>query len=479
MSTGRNEPCPCGSGRKYKKCCLNTAPDPINYMKQKLDRFHNRVVGELLRHAAKTFDPEAIDEAAAEFLCWPDEEDAAEMDLADHETLFYPWFLFKWRIDPDDGECILAGPRGLSVVQSYLQTHGRKLDPVERESLEACANAPLSFFEVVELTPGHSVTLRDLLLDRDLRVHDKSASATLHQGGVVFGSVVETGGIALFDALSAIAFKPTARLGILSLRDRMSMGCGGQITAETLEEYDLEIRALYHDLFIAHTTMPALCNTDGEKLSLHSLRYTISTPQKVFDALKGLTNDFVTEEEMLEQAEFDHAGHLCKVKIPWLKAGNPKNGGMENTVHGHLFINDAAMTCEVNSAERAARLRTIIAKSLTAGDAVYQTTVIQSAAAMMRDAPPSAAISGPDADLMALPEVREQIDQMMRKHWEKWPDMELPALHGQTPRQAVREELGRKLVNVLLEDAEQRCRTANGTLGSLDNLLKVRGALGL
>ena len=22
MTTGRNDPCPCGSGRKYKKCCL-------------------------------------------------------------------------------------------------------------------------------------------------------------------------------------------------------------------------------------------------------------------------------------------------------------------------------------------------------------------------------------------------------------------------------------------------------------------------
>ncbi|MFM9942071.1 MAG: SEC-C metal-binding domain-containing protein [Hyphomicrobiaceae bacterium] len=21
--TGRNDPCPCGSGQKYKKCCLN------------------------------------------------------------------------------------------------------------------------------------------------------------------------------------------------------------------------------------------------------------------------------------------------------------------------------------------------------------------------------------------------------------------------------------------------------------------------
>lgn len=24
---GRNDPCPCGSGRKYKKCCLREAPN--------------------------------------------------------------------------------------------------------------------------------------------------------------------------------------------------------------------------------------------------------------------------------------------------------------------------------------------------------------------------------------------------------------------------------------------------------------------
>jgi SEC-C motif-containing protein len=26
MKTGRNEPCPCGSGKKYKKCCMGGAP---------------------------------------------------------------------------------------------------------------------------------------------------------------------------------------------------------------------------------------------------------------------------------------------------------------------------------------------------------------------------------------------------------------------------------------------------------------------
>lgn len=26
---GRNDPCPCGSGKKYKKCCLDTRKDPV------------------------------------------------------------------------------------------------------------------------------------------------------------------------------------------------------------------------------------------------------------------------------------------------------------------------------------------------------------------------------------------------------------------------------------------------------------------
>ncbi len=28
MTVGRNEPCPCGSGKKYKKCCAATDPIP-------------------------------------------------------------------------------------------------------------------------------------------------------------------------------------------------------------------------------------------------------------------------------------------------------------------------------------------------------------------------------------------------------------------------------------------------------------------
>jgi tetratricopeptide (TPR) repeat protein len=46
MKTGRNDPCPCGSGKKYKKCCLN-AVSPIEtnsrFFYSDLDKLSNRV----------------------------------------------------------------------------------------------------------------------------------------------------------------------------------------------------------------------------------------------------------------------------------------------------------------------------------------------------------------------------------------------------------------------------------------------------
>lgn len=35
MSTGRNDPCPCGSGKKYKQCCLKTG-DPKEKARRRL-----------------------------------------------------------------------------------------------------------------------------------------------------------------------------------------------------------------------------------------------------------------------------------------------------------------------------------------------------------------------------------------------------------------------------------------------------------
>jgi len=42
---GRNEPCPCGSGKKYKKCCLSTPKPPMGgtFVYTDLDDLSNQV----------------------------------------------------------------------------------------------------------------------------------------------------------------------------------------------------------------------------------------------------------------------------------------------------------------------------------------------------------------------------------------------------------------------------------------------------
>ena len=51
VKIGRNAPCPCGSGKKYKKCCLSAQPEKRPAKKQRfipvyteLDQLSNSVV---------------------------------------------------------------------------------------------------------------------------------------------------------------------------------------------------------------------------------------------------------------------------------------------------------------------------------------------------------------------------------------------------------------------------------------------------
>jgi hypothetical protein len=56
---------------------------------------------------------------------------------------------------------------------------------------------------------------------------------------------------------------------------------------------------------------------------------------------------------------------------------------------------------------------------------------------------------------MQLPEVREHLEEFLRKHWEGWAYQPIPALRGKTPSEAVSSADGREAVEALLRDAER------------------------
>lgn len=76
-SPGRNEPCPCGSGRKFKHCSLQ-AQDEEDSQRVRLRSAEGVLVPALFSYAAQEFGEECFDEAWDEFFLWNDVPDDVE-----------------------------------------------------------------------------------------------------------------------------------------------------------------------------------------------------------------------------------------------------------------------------------------------------------------------------------------------------------------------------------------------------------------
>ncbi|MBE0511302.1 MAG: SEC-C domain-containing protein, partial [Gammaproteobacteria bacterium] len=48
MKIGRNDPCPCGSGKKYKQCCLQTDQQSFNPAREINEELHQLLEGKQL-----------------------------------------------------------------------------------------------------------------------------------------------------------------------------------------------------------------------------------------------------------------------------------------------------------------------------------------------------------------------------------------------------------------------------------------------
>ena len=87
---GRNDLCPCDSGKKYKKCCLpNEVPSVASLTWLKMRRTEGELIPTLLKYAVKFYGEDALVEAWDEFSLWRD----VPLDPSAHpelDTAFLP-----------------------------------------------------------------------------------------------------------------------------------------------------------------------------------------------------------------------------------------------------------------------------------------------------------------------------------------------------------------------------------------------------
>lgn len=467
MKTGRNDPCPCGSGRKYKHCCLMSsrvaaADMPEDLMWRRLRHRLQEFQRDILRFIDHSYGPAALAEG---WMLFTGASEGPDPDKPFMQA-FMPWFFHRWSPDPEITNVDNQSLHGVVPTRAYLDKKGRHVDSLLRRYLESCLVAPFSFYEVRGCVPEHSIRLRDVMTGAEHDVSERALSAKLQVGDLFFGQLAFVDRLVMIEAFGGYPLPLIEKAALVELRRELTSE-HGSITPDLLREHELDLLDVFHEITerTFDQRVPELRNTDDEPFSLQMLVFDLHvTPQAAFDALKHLSV-VESEESMLAAAKRDRAGQLRAATITWHKLGNKAHPEWTNTVMGTLKIDGNRLTAEVNSDARAQRARALIEQALGTG-VHYRATrhqSIEKALADMRE-------HGTGADdeaareqerLNALPEVRARLAEMAAAHMERWVDLPLPVLEGRTPREAVQDADGREVVESLLLEFERRGQALN------------------
>jgi hypothetical protein len=423
---GRDSPCPCGSGKKYKNCCLrkNQPAQQTLGGPAKVHEVDERMVSEMLNFGAQRFGDAWL---------------RATEDFDDHQAavqLFAPWAVYHFVIE------------GKPIVQWFLDTQGHRLSNTERGWLEAQQTAWISVWEVTAVEPGSSLTLEDLLTGEQRTVMEVSGSKMLVKRDVILSRVIDYQGLSVLGGVHPRPLPPAEAAEVIRLiRGRLRRkrtvpvehlrhdGIGRYIIArweEAVANFDEQ-----------RSKPPKLKNTDGEDLLLTIDRFEFepSARNKLEERLEVL--------EGVERAESDESDHQTYV---FTRPGNPLHRGWENTVIGKAQISNGRLRLETNSVERADALRERI--EIACGDLIRHRAREHSdpIALFQKSEMRPHGVERPPENLPT--DKSKLLREVKQKHYADWANQPLPALGGKTPREAVRTKTGRDQVDLLLKGFE-------------------------
>lgn len=327
----RNDPCPCGSGRKYKKCCLESAAlTPGHVPRPSLARaLDDALMAELILFQRGRY-------GGASALAARDFE-SAETSL----QFFMPWLVYVFHIE------------GRTLADRYLEEHSAVLSLERREFLQAQRGAWMSIWEVLSVDPGRQVTLRDLLSGEERTVQEIRGSRCLGPRDAVLARIVDYRGESIFCGLHPHALPPIAAGEVVG-RMRAKLRRRTLIPVERLRDEPLGrfLIARWEDALRAqvkrHAIPPQLQNTDGEDLlpTVDHFVFAASRRTQITGRLGAIPG--------VEPPDTDGGPFL------FLRRGNAIHSDWEMTLIGHAHLSDRELTLETNSIQRADLLRSQI-----------------------------------------------------------------------------------------------------------------------
>lgn len=395
---GRNDPCPCGSGRKYKQCHLGAKPaaaGPSDNPHQALrDRDSELVVAVLRSQPARNLGQEIFGNREVS------------------EQLVAPLLAWEW---PEAG------------VERFVDQQGAKLSASDREWIAAQRLARTRPYEVLRVERGTGVELVDLLTGERVFVNERSGSQVLVDRDVVLGRVVRTARAAVFGGVHQTPLPPGDAKTLVERARAEGLGDGAwPSTVRLLALWDDAVS----DRALKLASPRKVRNTDGHAAVMVHDEYAVE---------KGAWATVLSRVSGLDGATLDEEGKK-KTGITLTRAGNAMFKEWKRTVVASLSLSERKLTVQANSVERADEVRARLEAELGAQLRFRE-----------RKAEPLPESRGGE-DLILDVQTVDPTETLNLQR--SWLDAEHPTLAGRTPRQAVQDEAGREAVHWLLKELE-------------------------
>jgi hypothetical protein len=218
---GRNDHCPCGSGCKFKHCCLP------RYAAADTARLHlraaeGRVIDALLPFVVQRWGKSLLLHAWEDFWNYDDvpEDMAATPEFG---SMFLPWFGLRFVPDPSADEFDDSWPRR-PIGLEWLETGDADVSDLDRKFVEAACRSPMSVLVVERATPGRSLDLRDVLTGSRFHVLEQGASQTLRPADLIFARVITIDGASIMVGLAPFVVPPSSHTHIKYDGDKRPAG---------------------------------------------------------------------------------------------------------------------------------------------------------------------------------------------------------------------------------------------------------------
>ena len=477
----RNDPCPCGSGKKYKRCCLVK-----DEAKRAFDNASPFEIAHVVRQNIATFIFQErfrsdFNRALKQF--WGSARKSSQFPLKDtvDNSLFMDWYVHDYRL--------LDSRKRL--IDLFAEEVGDRLPAAARLMLKQLQNPLYNAYEVIEVEMGVGSHVRDIFQGHDYRVQDVSTSQQLKKWDIILGRIVIegqtdcfSGAIQVLGQWDKAKLKTFARKSFREYSRQHPDPDWQNFMRDTSHRFAAYVRRLAErPRKIRFTT------SDGEELSIAQAFYQVQDRKNAETRLKNHPSlRFVgPDEDEPKSARFDWVGEPVDGFTPVQTKGGKGiviteslysvSGERGRTVLGNISLGDKRLVLSCFSAERLAAGRKLLEDCC--GDAINHVADSKESVDRWLKEPKKEASTPKTGKKLPRATERKLLAGLMDKHYQRWLDEPLPALEGQTPRQAVKNKRGRAKVIALLKDFENRDEHRKTQGDMTYDVNKLKSTLGL